>query len=91
MSKIYPNQTFEEIARKTSAHVAVLWEIKGPPHTQVAYLTCYLINGRTAILETFKDGKSWEIYTPPNTPDVLSSIADAFNRLGIPSDQGIAS
>jgi hypothetical protein len=64
--KVYPDHTLELALRALCAKAnragpVVLWEMKGPLKTQVAWLVAYEINGKLVIVETFKDG-SWTAF-----------------------------
>jgi hypothetical protein len=83
--KIYPDTTFEYIARKAGAQVFVLWEQAGPPKTEIAWHTCYSVNGKPAFVQTYKDGNGWNVFTAASTNDIDESIADALNRCGVPA------
>ena len=56
MTKIYPDNVYAKMMRDEGKNVRLMWEMKGPPHTDVAWLSCYIINGWLEIVETFKSG-----------------------------------
>lgn len=82
--KTYPDTTFEGIARKAGANVRVLWEMKGPENTLIAWMVGYQVNGGVAFVQTYKDGAGWDVFTPSDTRDITASVADALNRCGVP-------
>lgn len=88
--KVYPDHTFENAARSAGARVVVLWEEKGPKNTEIAWNTCYFVNGRPAIVQTYKDGAGWNVFTPAETNDIDKSVADALNRCGVPTSVPVA-
>ena len=90
MSKDYPDQTFERVARKAGARVLILWERPGPKNTEVAWNACYSVNGWPVIVQTYRSGGGWNVFTAPRTNDVNESIADALNRCGVPAPAGKA-
>lgn len=83
-----PSAVFADAARAAGAEVRLGWEIPGPDGTLVEWLSCYLVNGSVAIVETFKDGGGWDVFTPCGQNNTDATLADAFNRLGVKSPGG---
>lgn len=75
---VFPNNECADYLRGCGADVKIIWEIKGPPKTDVAWLSCYLVNGTTIIVETFSDG--WEAFTPNPSGKVSETIVDILSR-----------
>ena len=84
-TKTYPDTTFEKIARKAGASVTLLWEMRGPKDTSVAWMTCYLVNGMPAIVQTYGEGNGWNVFTPGPHLDIEGTLADALNRCKVPA------
>jgi hypothetical protein len=82
-TKTYPDQTFERAARDAGAWVHVLWEQPGPKDTLIAWNVAYNVNGAPVIVQTYKDGDGWNVFTCAVTNDVQASIADALARCGV--------
>jgi hypothetical protein len=82
-SHTYPSHVVQDAARKAGATCLCLWEMKGPPNTMVAWLTCYQLGESICIVETFKDG-GWNAFTPCRSIEIPETIADVFNRCGVP-------
>jgi hypothetical protein len=80
MTKTYPNRTLETALRNRSIPYRLLWEIKGPPNTQIAWLTAYAIGKGVCILQTFVDG-GWEAYTHDAFNDAGKAVDDVVARL----------
>lgn len=80
----YPDHTLEDAVRAAGARVVVLWEIRGPRNTQIAWQTCMLVNGGLCIVQTFKGG-GWNALTDSPSPDVDATIADVLARCSVPS------
>ena len=79
----FPNQVFEVAARKTGVIVKLLWEIKGPKDTDIAWMSAYAVNGRVAIVQTYKSG-GWDVYTAGDSNGIDDSINDALTRCCVP-------
>lgn len=62
--KTYPNRDIENAARRAGARVTCLWEIPGPKDTGIAWMSALSINGAIAIVQTYKDGGGYEVFTP---------------------------
>ena len=57
MAKIYPYDLRAEVRQlNPDAMVALMWEMKGPKNTDVAWLSCWVVQGQLIIVETFKSG-----------------------------------
>jgi len=81
--KVYPNTLLAERCREAGATVRLVWEERGPKNSNVAFLTCYLINQTLCIVATYSDG--WDAYTPCQSLKVDDAIADVFARCGVKS------
>ena len=61
MSKIYPYNYGEELRAAGLHDFRLMWEIKGPRDTDIAWITCWVVresdhNVCVHIIETFKSG-----------------------------------
>jgi hypothetical protein len=61
MSK-FPNRDLEQALRQEDLTVQVMWQEKGPPNTEVAWMECLLVDGRLVIVQTYKDGNGWQAF-----------------------------
>lgn len=84
-TKVYPSTVLADAARAAGARVILAWEMPGPAITQVAWLSCYMINDGLCIVETFRDGNGWEALTSLPDRDVAATIADVLNRCRVPT------
>lgn len=89
MAKIYPDRTVENVARAAGAHVACLWQMKGPPGTLIAWMEAIQIHRTVCIVQTFREG-GWTVYTPCQSNRVDDALADVLNRCGVPAPAGKA-
>lgn len=80
---IYPDHTLENAVRAAGHSCRCLWEMKGPPRTLIAWLVAYDINGRVCIVQTFKDGNGWNVYTACNSIGIDDTVADVLARCGL--------
>lgn len=83
--KTYPDHTLADAARAAGARVILAWEMPGSANTQIAWLSCYMINDGLCIVETFRDGGGWEALTSLPDRDVAATIADVLNRCRVPT------
>ena len=83
--RTYPDQTLENAARKAGVRVVVLWEMKGPANTAVDWMVGYQLGSWPCIVQTYTDGNGWNAFTPNNSNRVDDTIADVFNRCGVPA------
>lgn len=60
--------------------VVLLWEIKGPPNTEIAWLSCYAVGRTIAIVQTYKGGNGWNVLTPLASQSIADSMADLIER-----------
>lgn len=79
--KTYPDSTLVDRCRTAGTVVTLLWEIEGPANTNVAWLSCYLVNGLPVIVETFKVG-GWMEFTTSNLLDTDNTVRDVLRRVG---------
>lgn len=59
----HPDSTLEDGLRERGVIVRVMWEMKGPKDTQIAWLQLLGVGSkcRLFIVETYKDG-GWEVF-----------------------------
>ena len=82
VKKMYPDRTIENAAREVGAQVICLWQLRGPEHTQIAWIEGLLINGEVVLIQTFAEG-GWSAYTALRSNRVDETIADVLARCGI--------
>lgn len=79
--KTEPNHKLRDMLRDMGSHVDLLWEVTGPPDTRIAWLSCYQIeDGKQRaiiIVETFKDGRGWEVLITPSKKSGVKDTLDA--------------
>ncbi len=78
-----PSQAFTNAARARNFHVRIMWEIPGPKGTQIEWLSCYQVGLSICIVETFKDGNGWNVFTPGRTNSIDESVDDALARCDV--------
>jgi hypothetical protein len=80
----YPDRTLETRVREAGARVAVMWQMRGPKDTGVAWLECFQIGerGDLVIVETFKHG-GWNAFSAPHSNSVNATVADTLERCGV--------
>jgi hypothetical protein len=80
--KVYPNQTLEKLVRMFGQQCSVLWEMKGPKDTDVAWIVAYSINGTVVLVQTYGSG-GWEAYTPCGINDTDATFRDVLHRCNV--------
>lgn len=75
----YPDHTLEDRCREAGAQVMVLWEIKGPKDTDIAWMTCYAISKGICVVQTFRQG-GWAALTDNPSGDIAETVADVLQR-----------
>lgn len=81
----YADRTLENALRERThnrVNVALMWEMRGPENTGVAWLSCFIVNGTLLIVETFKDG-GWNALTSDRSNRVDETINDVIERCAI--------
>jgi hypothetical protein len=79
IKKTYPDSTLADACRARGANVALMWEMKGPETTGVAWLSCYVIDAGVCIVQSYKGG-GWDAYTPCGSPLASDAITDVLER-----------
>lgn len=82
-TKTYPSHVLADACRAAGATVHLLWEVRGPRETAVAWMSCYQIGRSTCIVQTYS-GNGWNAYTPCNSIGIEETIADVLNRCSVP-------
>lgn len=85
MDKLYPSHALENAIRERGYRCDTLWETKGPRATAVAWMVCYLINGRVVIVQTGRHGE-WEAFTSNDSPEAKATVDDVLARCGLSDD-----
>lgn len=63
------------MARFPAAYVQ--WSVQLPGETSGS-LACYVINGRTVLVQIFPDGNGWDAYTPTTDENSIPATLDAI-------------
>lgn len=79
MPKVYPDQTVENAARAAGLVVTCLWQLKGPPHTAIAWMECLSIGHGLCIIQTFEGG-GWNALTSTPSNSIAETVADVIAR-----------
>ena len=82
--KIYPSHVLEDELRMRGVQVQCMWEYKGPPETFVEWIVCYLVGNTPMIVQTFKDRRGWEAFTPCSDGKVKGTVDDVIARCCLP-------
>ena len=72
MSK-FPDHTLETALRKRGINVQCMWQMKGPPNTEVAWMECLLVGKTLVIVQTYKEF-GWEVFIASSTVDNDTTI-----------------
>lgn len=70
-TKVSPNRILRDQLRAKDHDVELLWEMRGPKDTAVAWLSCYEVskpdgsNKVLVIVETYENGRGWEAFVVP--------------------------
>lgn len=80
-----PSMVLMEACATLGVPCNLMWEIPGPKHSQVAFISCYAINGAIVIVETFRDSRGWDAFTSSRSPSIDETITDVFARVGLKS------
>lgn len=78
MSK-FPDNTLERILGERGHRVQLMWQMRGPKHTLIRWMECFLVNDGLVIVQTY-DGGGWEAFTTNMRSDVESTVADVLAR-----------
>lgn len=81
--KTYPNTELQGILTKNGFDCRTLWEMKGPPNTAIAWLSCYVVNGCTVMVQTYTDNNGWQAYTHNASDKVKDTVEDVVSRCGL--------
>ncbi len=57
----------------------LMWEIKGPKNTMIAWMSCYAIARNICIVQTFKGG-GWNALTPNDDGKIEATVTDVRER-----------
>ena len=75
----YPDHTLQNTLREREINCVLMWEMRGPRDTSIAWLSCYQVANSIVIIETFSDG-GWNAFTPAKTIEIDKTIADVIDR-----------
>ena len=81
--KTYPDHTLRDALYNAGHSYRLMWEIRGPKNTSIAWMTCYLVNGCTVIVQTFKDRCGWQAFTHNHSIGVDDVVADVIAHCGL--------
>lgn len=86
-TKTYPNTTLEKALRERGVPIRLMWEVPGPKDTMVAWLSCYLVNARVVIVQTYKDGNGWQVYTPVEDATITGTVEQVIRSSEVGGDK----
>jgi hypothetical protein len=78
----FPDGTLESCLRAQGITVTCCWQMKGPKHTDIAWLECLAVGKSIVIVETFKTG-GWNALTPNDSTLITETVDDVKRRCGI--------
>lgn len=79
MPKTYPDRFLQNALREKDLEARLMWDMKGPKDTSIAWVSCYVVNRSLVLVETFEGG-GWEAFTPPQTNHINETIDDVLQR-----------
>ena len=79
MTKTYPSHVLADALRERGLDCRLMWEIPGPKNTEVAWLSCYLVQSDICIVSTYKGGW-WGAYTPSGKTEAGAIVEDVIVR-----------
>ncbi len=84
-TKTYPSDVLVNQLRAAGHRVGLMWEIKGPKDTMIAWISCYLVNGDMIVhVLTYHKGNGWEYLMPGvemQTDKVVDDVIAHIQRI----------
>lgn len=79
-TKIPPSTVLCDRLRAAGCPSTLMWRIDGPLSGGIAWTSCYMVEGRSVIVLTFRDGNGWDAYTNCDSNNIDATVADVLAR-----------
>jgi hypothetical protein len=76
----YPSRVLVDEIRKRDIPCRLMWEIKGPKDTQIAWITCYLIQRTIVHVLTYTGKNGWDALTPCQSLKIDETVQEVLDR-----------
>jgi hypothetical protein len=78
--KTYPNRVLEDALIERGIPRQLMWDMPGPKHTAIAWISCYLVNSHILHVVTYRDNCGWDVLVSVSAMKIPETIDEVISR-----------